>query len=78
MGPIRCPETSVKNYHTTPRNIPEERRSYIIEFTNRYYFEIAAVHPICPYVYFVIFLSTLASFALTNATHGRRRTVPLQ
>ena len=28
MGPIRCPETSVNNYHTTPRNIPEERRSY--------------------------------------------------
>jgi hypothetical protein len=24
---IRCPETSVNNYHTTPRNIPEERRS---------------------------------------------------
>jgi hypothetical protein len=22
-----CPETSVKNYHTTPRNILEERRS---------------------------------------------------
>ena len=28
MGPIRCHETSVKNYHTTPRNIPEERRSH--------------------------------------------------
>jgi hypothetical protein len=27
MGPTRCPETSVNNYHTTPRNIPEERRS---------------------------------------------------
>jgi hypothetical protein len=27
MGPIRCPETSVNNYRTTPRNIPEERRS---------------------------------------------------
>ena len=26
MGPIRCPETSVKNYHTTPRNTPEDRR----------------------------------------------------
>jgi fatty-acid desaturase len=23
MGPIRCPETSVNNYHTMPRNIPE-------------------------------------------------------
>jgi hypothetical protein len=28
MGPIRCPETSVNNYHTTPGNIPEERRSH--------------------------------------------------
>jgi hypothetical protein len=27
MGPTRCPETSVNSYHTTPRNIPEERRS---------------------------------------------------
>jgi hypothetical protein len=23
MWPIRCPETSVNNYHTTPRNIPK-------------------------------------------------------
>jgi hypothetical protein len=26
MGSIHCPETSVNNYHTTPRNFPEERR----------------------------------------------------
>jgi hypothetical protein len=26
MGPIRCPETSVKDYHSTLRNIPEECR----------------------------------------------------
>jgi hypothetical protein len=26
MGPTHCPETSVNNYHTTPRNIPEEPR----------------------------------------------------
>jgi hypothetical protein len=24
MGPIRCPETSVNNYHTTPNNTPED------------------------------------------------------
>ena len=29
-GPIGCPETSVKNYHCTPRNIPEERRSLLL------------------------------------------------
>jgi hypothetical protein len=28
MGPIRCPEALVNNYHATPRNIPEERRSH--------------------------------------------------
>jgi hypothetical protein len=28
MGTIRCPETSVKYYHSTLRNIPEERRSH--------------------------------------------------
>jgi uncharacterized membrane protein YbaN (DUF454 family) len=26
MGPIRCPETSVNNYHTTPCNNPEDQR----------------------------------------------------
>jgi hypothetical protein len=29
MGPIGCPETSVHNYYSTLRNIPEERRSYV-------------------------------------------------
>jgi hypothetical protein len=29
MGPIRCAETSVKDYHSTLRNIPEERRSHL-------------------------------------------------
>ena len=28
MGPTGCPETSVRNYHYTLRNFPEERRSY--------------------------------------------------
>ena len=32
MGPIPCPETSVNNYHPTPRNIPEERRSHLVVF----------------------------------------------
>jgi hypothetical protein len=26
IGPIRCPETSVNNYHTKPRNSPEDGR----------------------------------------------------
>jgi hypothetical protein len=32
MGPTR-PETSVNNYHTTPRNIPEERRSQCVLYS---------------------------------------------
>jgi hypothetical protein len=28
MGRIRCPETSVKDYRSTLRNIPEERRAH--------------------------------------------------
>ena len=28
MGPIGCPETSVKIYHSTLRNIPEQLRSH--------------------------------------------------
>jgi hypothetical protein len=27
MGPICCPETSVKDYHSKLRNMPEEHRS---------------------------------------------------
>jgi hypothetical protein len=34
MGPIGCPETSVQNYQSTLRNIPEERRSQIV--TSKY------------------------------------------
>jgi hypothetical protein len=29
MGPVVCPETSVTNYQSTLRNIPEERRSHL-------------------------------------------------
>ena len=29
-GPIGCPETSVRNYHNTLRNSPEERSSNIL------------------------------------------------
>jgi hypothetical protein len=28
MGPIRCPQTWVKDYHSTLRNTPEERRCH--------------------------------------------------
>jgi hypothetical protein len=31
MGPIRCPETSVNNCHTMPRNTPEDRRFHLFD-----------------------------------------------
>jgi hypothetical protein len=30
MGPISCPETSVKDYHSTLSNIPEERIAHLL------------------------------------------------
>jgi len=30
MGPIGCPETSVRNYHYLLRNNPEERSSHLL------------------------------------------------
>jgi len=30
MGPRGCPETSVRNYHYTLRNNPEERSSHLL------------------------------------------------
>jgi hypothetical protein len=41
MGPIRCPETSVNNYHTTPCNYPEDHRFLS---TSRRKPEIYAIH----------------------------------
>jgi hypothetical protein len=32
MIPICCPETSVRNYHSTLRKIPEERKSHLHRF----------------------------------------------
>jgi hypothetical protein len=29
MGPIGCPETSIRNYHSTLRKTPEERKSHL-------------------------------------------------
>jgi hypothetical protein len=29
MGPIRGPKTSLQNYHSTLRNVPEQRRSQL-------------------------------------------------
>jgi hypothetical protein len=39
MGPIRCPETSVNNYHTTPCNYPEDHRYHSVKIHCVYYCE---------------------------------------
>jgi hypothetical protein len=35
MGPIGCPETSVQNYQSTLRNIPQERRYQVDEYADQ-------------------------------------------
>jgi hypothetical protein len=35
IRPIRCSETSVKNYHSRLRNIPEQRRSLLLQSSYR-------------------------------------------
>jgi hypothetical protein len=40
MGLIGCPETSVRNYHYTLRNIPEERRSEKLSCLLKYFIKI--------------------------------------
>jgi len=39
MGPIGCPKTSVRNYHHTVHNSPEERSThvYVYSFLNLNY-----------------------------------------
>jgi len=41
MGPIGCPETSVRNYHCSLRNSPEQRRQIPISAGDR------PARPIC-------------------------------
>jgi hypothetical protein len=36
MGPTGCPETSVRNYHYTLRNITEEQRSHLLVICQKY------------------------------------------
>jgi hypothetical protein len=40
VGLIRCPETSVNNYHTTPRNFPEQRRSHLYAFVTSHSYSL--------------------------------------
>ena len=37
MGPISCPETSVRNYNYSLRNNQEERSSLLKLFNNQHY-----------------------------------------
>ena len=47
MGPLGCPETSVRNCRSTLRNIPEERRSRLLHggsLKSEAHFTSALVH----------------------------------
>jgi hypothetical protein len=52
MEPIGCPETSVNKYRSTPRNIPEERRSrsVILFHCISRYFQFSVLHSVCGYL----------------------------
>jgi hypothetical protein len=39
-----CPETSVKDYHSTLRNTPEERRSHILLLSTDYVYIAELIH----------------------------------
>jgi len=32
MGPVGCPETSLRNYHHTIRHVPEGRSSHLLKY----------------------------------------------
>ena len=50
MGPIGCPETSVTNYHHTPRNIPEERRSRMCDVSTENEYSYLVHETISPFI----------------------------
>jgi hypothetical protein len=51
MWPIVCPETSVQNYHSTLRNIPEESRSQGAYCLEHWHFGFACLWRKCTCVY---------------------------
>jgi hypothetical protein len=63
MGPIRCPETSVNNYQTTPRNTPEDRR-----FHKLLLFLLLLLCLLLRFVTWCIFLPLLRRFC--NLSYG--------
>jgi hypothetical protein len=59
IGPIRCPETSVKSYHSRLRNIPEKRRS---QLQNAIKLSLS---------YFPYFIDTYVGFAMDKVALGQ-------
>jgi hypothetical protein len=47
MGPIRCPETSVYNYHTMQRNTPKDRICYLNFVHVVYLCRILTINNVC-------------------------------
>jgi hypothetical protein len=54
MGPIGCPEMSVRNYHCTLSNIAEERRPHLHRGGNLKFFVVKVEREIENTVYFCI------------------------
>jgi hypothetical protein len=59
-GPIRCPETSVNNYHTTPHNTPEDCRFHrFLEITICDFVQavtVMCITEMCFYEFFVSYV----------------------
>jgi hypothetical protein len=56
MGPTRCPETSVNNYHTTPCNHPKDHRLLLLIYFYLYFY--------CWFI-FILFIYIFSSLTVT-------------
>jgi len=63
MGPIGCPETSVRNWHSTLRKIREEHRSHIIVLFSA---NIISRVLCCIYLFYHLSLFGLSKFCTSH------------
>jgi hypothetical protein len=70
IGPVRCPEASVRNYHCTQRKDPEERRSHLLRGES---LKSRSLSPGCPAP---ISLSSFPSIRLQTAHRISPGTTP--
>jgi hypothetical protein len=82
MGPIGCPEISVKNYLHALRNIPEERRSRLLrggslklrtaKAFRKFDWKKCLQMLTLPFIYFLCILGTLVNHDFMYAVNLKR------